>query len=459
MTYVFLCERRGLSTATTVRENFRHDSRGNNMCSSQACADQPGDTGMEAKTSSINPSLGRYESGLPHPERPPAPIRESWWLKQLALLIALQAAGLAFGLLLHSTALGGIQFPQAGDKGYPVTAGNLPPGTAAVTTFAWVATVQAIACYLIFGRLYHRMRQHSSEMSSTIHRQNEELSRTREAMVVGLSHLASTCDGDGDGHHDRVGQLAELLAQAASKRPEFAGQITPDFIRCIRISAMLHDIGKVGIQDAILLKPGRLTARERLLMERHTRISSDCLTRIESCLGDANFLGMAHRIALFHHERWDGTGYPASLYRDNIPLEARITAIADVYDALSSSRSYKKAYPHEVCVRLICESTGTQFDPRLIEVFLSVAGQFAELSVPDSDPLPATAETIAPSHQQSNESSEPAAASDNMVDLSSDTADMTDDVFELCLKQAGEQTQPTAVEESANAEAVTITRG
>ena len=393
-------------------------------------------SGAETAACSVNPALGGCKSCLPRAERPTTTLRESWWLKQLALLVGLQAAGLAFGLLLHSTAVGEIRFPQAGSNGYPVTAGNLPAGTVAVTTFAWVATVQAIVCYLIFGRLYHRMREHSSEMSSTIHRQNEVLSRTREAVVVGMTHLAESRDGDVDGHHDRVGQLAELLAQAASKRPEFADQITPDFIRCIRISAMLHDIGKVGLQDAILLKPGRLTVRERLLMERHTRISSDCLARVESCLGDANFLGMAHRIALFHHERWDGTGYPASLYGDNIPLEARITAIADVYDALSSCRAYKKAYPHEVCIRLICESTGTQFDPRLIEVFLEVADQFAEVSAA-ARPTAATAE---PSRRKLDELRESNAASSETVDLSGDTVDMSNDIVELCLEQAGLQT-------------------
>ncbi len=371
-------------------------------------------------------------------------------MKQLALLVGLQAAGLAFGLLLHSTAVGEIQFPQAGSTGYPVTAGNIPAGTAAITTFAWVATVQAVVCYLIFGRLYHRMREHSSEMSSTIHRQNEELSRTREAVVVGLTHLAESRDGDVDRHHDRVGRLSELLARAASKRPEFAGQITPDFIRCIRISAMLHDIGKVGIQDAILLKPGRLTVSERLLMERHTRISSDCLARIESCLGDANFLGMAHRIALFHHERWDGTGYPASLYGDNIPLEARITAIADVYDALSSCRAYKKAYPHEVCIRLICESTGTQFDPRLIEVFLTIADQFTEVSSVAAQPAAAGVS----SKDDALNSPE---ASDT-VDLSGDTVDMTKDVIELCLEHAGQQAQSSFREEATTAKSAVVVR-
>jgi hypothetical protein len=365
-------------------------------------------------------------------------------MKQLAVLIALQAGGLALGLSLHGTATSDAQLSPPINSASPVSAGNLSTGTVAVTTLAWVAAVQAIICYLIFGRLYHRMREHSAQMESVFRRQDEDLSRTREAMVVGMTHLAESRDGDADGHHDRVGRLAELLARAAAERPEFASQISPDFIRCIRASAMLHDIGKVGIQDAVLLKPGRLTVQERRQMEQHTRISSECLARVESCLGDANFLEMAHRIALFHHERWDGTGYPASLYGDRIPLEARITAIADVYDALSSTRTYKNAYPHEVCIRLMCESTGTQFDPRLIEVFLSIADQFESVSSERADAIPKL-DPLDRGHQPAPASSTVDCSRDT-IDLSSapagDTVDMSADVVELCREHAGQTLQP-----------------
>ncbi len=385
-------------------------------------------------------------------------LRESWWMKQLAVLIGLQAGGLALGLFLHSTAVSDGQLPLAGNTGQPVSAGDLPAGAATVTTFAWVAAVQAIICYLVFGRLYHRMREHSAQMESVFRRQDDDLSRTREAIVVGMTHLAESRDGDGDGHHDRVGRLSELLARAAAQRPEFADQITPEFIRCIRVSAMLHDIGKVGIQDAVLLKPGRLTVQERRQMEQHTRISSECLARVESCLGDANFLEMAHRIALFHHERWDGTGYPASLYGDKIPLEARITAIADVYDALSSQRAYKKAYPHEVCIRLICESTGTQFDPRLIEVFLSIADQFESIS---SAPVEAAVQSASPTAasrvttQQPASTSETVDPSGNTVDLSGETVDMAADVLELCLANTDRDAQPGTSNESSHSSKAT----
>ncbi|MBI1311590.1 HD domain-containing protein [bacterium] len=236
-----------------------------------------------------------YEASPRNTSLPMRALRESWWMKQLGLLVLLQAGSLAFGLLLHSTAVGQIQFPRPDIGGNPLSAGTLPVGSAAVTTFVWIATLQAVFCYLVFGRLYHRMREHSAEMNSFVLRKDDELSRTREAIVVGMSQLAETREGDSDGHHSRVGQFSELLARAAAQHPEFADQITPDFIRCIRASAMLHDIGKVGVQDSILMKPGKLTVAERRVMEHHTRISSQCLGRMEACLGDANFLQMAHR--------------------------------------------------------------------------------------------------------------------------------------------------------------------
>ncbi|MHC4878653.1 MAG: HD-GYP domain-containing protein [Planctomycetota bacterium] len=348
-------------------------------------------------------------------------------MKQLALLVGLQAAGLAFGLLLHSTAVGTVQFPQAGTGPGPVSAGVLPAGTAAITTFAWIATVQAIICYLVFDRLYHRIRQHTAGIKSVVRRQNRDLLRTQEAVVIGMTNLAECRDGDDEGHHKRVGQLAELLARAAAKRPEFAAQITPDFIRYLSVSAMLHDIGKVGIDDAILTKPGRLTVEERRAMEQHTRISSDCLARMEACLGDANFLEMAHRIALHHHERWDGTGYPTTLHGEGIPLEARITAIADVYDALASTRPYKRAYPHQACVRLICEAAGTQFDPRLVEVFLSVADQFATIAADGSSSERSAASDLQPQPSRSTVE----VIADETTVPSGDTADMSGDILDL----------------------------
>lgn len=203
---------------------------------------------------------------------------------------------------------------------------------------------------------------------------------TQQAVMFGLAHLAECRDPATGQHLRRMKHLARELAEAVHLHPKFQVAVNIDFLKQIEISAMLHDIGKVGIPDEILLKPGKLTPDERREIEKHPLISSQCLRRIEEKLGPANFLEMAHEIALYHHERWDGRGYPFGRRGDAIPLSARIVAIADVYDALVSERVYKPAFPHEKCVAMIREGAGTQFDPDLVEIFLSIESRFADVS-------------------------------------------------------------------------------
>ena len=163
---------------------------------------------------------------------------------------------------------------------------------------------------------------------------HEDLQRTQRAVMYGLAHLSESRDPATGEHLRRMKHLARVLAEALQSHPNYRSVVTPEFVKQIEISAMLHDIGKVGISDAILLKPGKLTPDERLEIQQHPLISSQCLRRIEEKLGSANFLEMAHEIALYHHERWDGLGYPFGRRGEAIPLTARIVAIADVYDAL-----------------------------------------------------------------------------------------------------------------------------
>lgn len=218
-----------------------------------------------------------------------------------------------------------------------------------------------------------RIREHALRVEET-------LKRTEQAMIFGLARLASERDNECGLHLHRVGELAECLALAAQKHPALAGQITAGFIQQIRTTAVLHDIGKVGIPDAILMKPGQLNESERNCMQQHTRISGDCLQDMVRCLGSSTTLQMAHDVALCHHEWWNGEGYPCGLAGEAIPLAARIVALADVYDALSSRRVYKEAFSHARCVELIRDGSGTQFDPRLVDVFLTVQDQFRRIS-------------------------------------------------------------------------------
>ena len=199
-------------------------------------------------------------------------------------------------------------------------------------------------------------------------------------MIFGLAKLSDSRDSDTGSHLERIAQFSSLLAAELRKRPEFCDRITPGFVQLIGISSALHDIGKVGVEDAILRKPGSLTSDERQRMQLHTQIGDECLREIERRLGSTNFLQMAREIVSAHHERWDGQGYPLGLAGEQIPLSARIVALADVYDALRSKRVYKEALPHEECACLIAEAAGTQFDPRIVNAFLQIHERFRQLA-------------------------------------------------------------------------------
>lgn len=248
--------------------------------------------------------------------------------------------------------------------------------------------IQGVTLWFGLERLHAFAQQRQAEADARAERHREDLHRTQRAVMYGLAHLSESRDPATGEHLRRMKHLARVLAEALQTHPNYCKVVTPEFVKQIEISAMLHDIGKVGISDAILLKPGKLTADERQEIQQHPLISSQCLRRIEEKLGAANFLEMAHEIALYHHERWDGLGYPFGRRGDKIPLCARIVSIADVYDALVSERVYKPAFPHEQCVAMIREGAGTQFDPELVKVFLSIERRFADVSdrIRENDP-------------------------------------------------------------------------
>jgi putative two-component system response regulator len=211
-------------------------------------------------------------------------------------------------------------------------------------------------------------------------KQAQALVRTQETVIFGLAKLSDSRDPETGMHLERIAQFSSMLAAALRQRPDFRDLITPGFVQLIGISSALHDIGKVGVEDSILRKPGSLSPEERERMQQHTQIGEQCLKEIERRLGSSNFLQMAREIVSAHHEWWNGEGYPLGLSGEQIPLSARIVAVADVYDALRSKRVYKGALPHEQCVALIAEASGTQFDPRLVEVFLQIEDRFRQLA-------------------------------------------------------------------------------
>ena len=193
---------------------------------------------------------------------------------------------------------------------------------------------------------------------------------TRDASIIGLAKLAEYRDNDTGNHLKRIRISAELIAMELATFPGYQKYITPDYIKDLCISSILHDIGKVGIQDAILLKPDKLTEEEFAHIKQHPEMGSNVIAEIEKNIEGRSLYSLGKEIALHHHEKWDGSGYPAGLKGKEIPLSARIIAIADVYDALVSERPYKKRMPHDKAIEIIMEGSGSHFDPDIVEAFI-----------------------------------------------------------------------------------------
>jgi HD-GYP domain-containing protein (c-di-GMP phosphodiesterase class II) len=230
---------------------------------------------------------------------------------------------------------------------------------------------------LIVQRYESRLEQINQELEVLVERRSRALVNTRDAVIFGLAKLADSRDNETGEHLERIGEFVELLARQLAR---YRTDLDQKFVETLRITSSLHDIGKVGIPDGVLLKPGKLTPDERRTIEKHTVIGRDCLIAIRSRLGDDDFLDMACDIASSHHERWDGKGYPDGLSGEGIPIAARILAVADVYDALVSRRVYKEPMPHETAVDLILEGSGTQFDPEVVAAFSVCHREFQEVS-------------------------------------------------------------------------------
>ena len=205
----------------------------------------------------------------------------------------------------------------------------------------------------------------------------QERDEAQDSIVVALAALAECRDTDTGGHLDRVTRFALMLAEELRNKGPYGEQIDDAFMQALRRAMPLHDIGKVGVPDHILLKPGRLTDAEMEQMRRHAEIGAQTIRSVTARTPGVSFLRIAEEIACSHHEWWDGSGYPHGLSGRSIPLSGRIAAIADVYDALTTKRVYKDAMPHQRAVAIIREGAGTQFDPAVVEAFLRRQDEFA----------------------------------------------------------------------------------
>ena len=213
------------------------------------------------------------------------------------------------------------------------------------------------------------IESHNSQLRELAEQHTRDVIAIQDTAVFTLAKVAESRDQETGGHLTRMRAYSQILGEELAREGPYADQISGQFLDDLYRSSPMHDIGKVGIRDEILLKPGRLTPEEFETMQQHTVIGANILDQAVARLRGGGFLAMAALIARFHHERFDGTGYPAGLVGQEIPLPARIVAVADVYDALTSVRPYKPAYPTNEAKAIIRRDSGRHFDPVIVEAF------------------------------------------------------------------------------------------
>lgn len=239
-----------------------------------------------------------------------------------------------------------------------------------------VVMIGAVLTMLIVRRYENRLERANATLEQKVEQRGRELVRSRDAVIFGMAKLAESRDDETGQHLDRICRYAEVLA---AELADHRGRVDGADVHTLAATAALHDIGKVAIPDAILRKPGPLTDDERRVMQKHPYLGGDTLMELRRRWSDDPFLLTASQIAFAHHERWDGKGYPFGIGGEDIPLAARIVAVADVYDAITSRRSYKPAMSHEHARRSIVEGSGAQFDPAVVEAFLAVERRFEQV--------------------------------------------------------------------------------
>ena len=225
------------------------------------------------------------------------------------------------------------------------------------------------------------LRDQNLFLEQEVGRRTEEVVAIRDVTILAMASLAETRDNDTGHHIRRTQHYVRALAEKLKDHPRFADYLTDRQIDVLFKSAPLHDIGKVGIPDRILLKPGKFADDEFEIMKRHTTLGRDAIKQAEDKLGmEVEFLSCAKEIALSHQEKWNGSGYPEGLAGDEIPISARLMALADVYDALTTRRIYKEGISHTKAIEIITASNGSHFDPDIVDAFLAAADEFKAIA-------------------------------------------------------------------------------
>jgi len=226
--------------------------------------------------------------------------------------------------------------------------------------------------------LLNRIKTHLN-INELIHERTARIRRLQDGIITVLSDVIEERDKETGGHNDRTSAYVKLLIKAMEERGVYAEEISGWDLDMIASSARLHDAGKIHILDAILNKPGKLDSEEFEQMKTHTTAGARIISRIINHTDEEEFLNNAKLFAEYHHERWDGAGYPYGLKETEIPLQGRIMAIVDVYDALVSKRPYKEPLSEEEAVNIIAADAGKQFDPKIVQVFLEIKDKFKVL--------------------------------------------------------------------------------
>ena len=245
-----------------------------------------------------------------------------------------------------------------------LTAGIIPMTILKINITYIAVAISASICYIYYNDLVQQ------DIKEELLENQKKISAMQEHIISGMANLIENRDLETGGHVARTSAYVKMLAEYAKKDGVYSKELSDHFISMLYTLAPMHDIGKITVPDSILQKPGKLTAEEFERMKEHAAVGGTVIREVLNGVTDEEFLSLASDIATYHHEKWDGKGYPSGLEKDDIPLSARIMAIADVFDALTSERCYKDAMSPEEAFKIIDEESGTHFDPNLAEVFL-----------------------------------------------------------------------------------------
>jgi len=234
-------------------------------------------------------------------------------------------------------------------------------------------------------RNHLELKRHRDHLEDLVRERTRELALTKEVTIDTLADLAETRDPETGGHIKRTKNYVRALARRLRREPDYTVHLPEETIELLYLSAPLHDIGKVGVPDAILLKPGKLTDEEMVEMRKHTTYGAAALRGAMAKLGENSFLRLAQEVAYSHHEKWEGTGYPNALAGEHIPLSGRLMAVADIYDALVSRRCYKPPYPQDKTLKIMADCKATFFDPVIADCFMDIQDEFRRIALEYAD--------------------------------------------------------------------------